>query len=238
MPRRWVISALAAALSWAAPLVAQPAPPAAPLGAPGFVDADQNGINDRFCDAQGDGVNDVTGKGYAHRFGYADRNGDGVNDLFADADGDGVNDLDARATDQDGDGRCDNVIDGDDDGRNDVTGEPYGTDLGGWRHGLVDEERGERAAQFVDADADGADDRWETGRGREHMAADVFVDEDGDGIADGRMVYGRQMPGSMGRSEGTGRTSPEPTRDSEGMGRDEEKTGHGGMRGPHSSGRH
>jgi hypothetical protein len=234
MRNRWLIPTLVVTLSGIA--LAQPAPAPAPFDAAGYVDADQNGINDRFCDAQGDGVNDVTGKAYAHYFGYTDRDGDGINDLFRDVDGDGVNDLDARVEHRDGDGRCVNVVDGDGDGRNDVTGEAYGTDLGGWRHGLVDEERGARVAELIDVDADGADDRWETGRGRGHVGVDVFVDEDGDGIADGRLVCGRQKAGGVGRPEDTGRPGVEPAQGD--MGRDDESPGHSGPRGPRSSGHH
>ena len=59
----------------------------------GYVDENNDGINDRFCDANGDGVNDVDQQAYTHSFKYQDRDGNGINDLWVDADGDGVNDL-------------------------------------------------------------------------------------------------------------------------------------------------
>ena len=176
----------------------------------GFVDANRDGVNDGFADADGDGTNDVTGRPYLHSFGFQDENGDGKNDLWADADGDGVNDLlgriqkaQRRWIDRDGDGMMDeevgglrgkalkaHVLDADADGRNDITGEPYtGRDLGGYRYGRVDEENGVVASDFVDEDGNGTDDRFEERgqgleKGRKDM--DLFIDTDGDGIADGR----------------------------------------------------
>ena len=195
----------------------------------GYVDADRTGTNDRFRDADGDGVNDVTGKPYPHRFGYADQDHDGANDLFVDADGDGVNDRDGRAVDLDRDGVCDNVLDQDANGRNDVTGESYDDQLRGWRLGLVDEEAGKTAPVFVDEDGDGTNDSWQTspGHGTHGEAMDLFIDEDGDGIADGRTVRGREEHGHADRnaatSRGTGKTD-------QGTGREKESKGQGGHR--------
>lgn len=193
----------------------------------GYVDADRTGTNDRFRDADGDGVNDVTGKPYPHRFGYADQDHDGANDLFVDADGDGVNDRDGRAVDLNGDGACDNVLDQDANGRNDVTGESYDDQLRGWRLGLVDEEAGETTPVFLDEDGDGTNDSWQTGPGRGGHGMDLFIDEDGDGIADGRTVRGREDHGHADRnaaaSRGTGKTD-------QGTGREKESKGQGGHR--------
>lgn len=164
-----------------------------PAGPTGYIDADRDGVNDRFCDANGDGVNDVTGEPYEHRFVFRDGDEDGVNDVFTDADGDGVNDLDATTVDRDGDGVCDNVIDADGDGRNDITGAEIAKDsLDGFRYGRVDEERKRVHLRFTDEDGDGMHDyagrgRW--GGGMRRM--DRFVDEDGDGICDGRTIRGR-----------------------------------------------
>jgi len=155
----------------------------------GYVDADGDGANDRFRDSDGDGICDVTGLEYRHHFPFIDRDGDGLNDRFRDADGDGVNDLGGIWMDVDADGICDNVLDADGDGHNDITGEPYGRDLGGHRFGRIDETRGEQATRFVDEDEDGMHDAWSRGAGM--MEMDVFIDEDGDGIADGRTVRGR-----------------------------------------------
>jgi hypothetical protein len=49
--------------------------------------------NDRFVDANGDGVNDVSDLGYVAMPGWVDLDGDGVNDFFRDGDGNGLNDL-------------------------------------------------------------------------------------------------------------------------------------------------
>lgn len=195
----------------------------------GYVDAGRTGTNDRFRDADGDGVNDVSGKPYPHRFGYADQDNDGVNDLFTDADGDGVNDRDGRAVDLNGDGVCDNVLDQDADGRNDITGEAYDDQLKGWRYGLVDEEAGQKASVFVDEDGDGTNDSWEAGNGRgNHGAAvDLFIDEDGDGIADGRTVRGREGLGQQNRGAAANRGS---VKADQATGRDKEKKGKGNQR--------
>ncbi|MBN1782626.1 hypothetical protein JW948_15935 [bacterium] len=174
----------------------------------GFEDADQNGINDLFCDADGDGVNDVNGQSYAHSFKFEDKNQDGRNDLWADADGDGVNDLLNRFQnaqpwmDMDGDGIQDegagvlrgqalkaHVLDMNRDGKNDITGENVtDTSLGGYRYGSVDEENGVSGRSFVDTDGDGLYDRISgSGTGRQSArGVDVFIDQDGDGIADER----------------------------------------------------
>lgn len=200
---------------------------------PGYVDDDRDGVNDRFRDADGDGVNDLNGQAYPHRFGFVDVDQDGVNDLFVDADGDGVNDRDGGPVDADGDGICDNVVDADGDGRNDITGREYGADeLGGWRFGRIDEEAGEMADRFVDEDGDGVHDAWaqRAGRGR---SMDRFIDEDGDGIADGRTVRGRvrlagdrSEAGRMGR--GAARGDPSPEAEQDGNGQQRRRAGRGG----------
>jgi len=188
----------------------------------GFEDADQNGVNDHFADADGDGVNDVNGQAYAHAFQFRDSNGDGKNDLWADADGDGVNDLlhqfgkDAWV-DMDGDGIQDegsgmlngkalrqHVLDMNQDGKNDVTGDKItGSSLGGFKYGRVDEESGILDRGYVDADGDGRNDRSANGTsvGQQGRAMDVFIDRDGDGIADGRGLSrsGKKSRGKSGQ---------------------------------------
>lgn len=169
----------------------------------GYVDADRDGANDRFQDVDGNGVNDVTRKAYAHRFLFTDENEDGVNDRFADQDGDGVNDLDAGFVDVDRDGVCDNVIDYDGDGINDITGLTYGaSSLNGARYGRVDEEQKLVHRQFVDADGDGMHDAPPDRRADGRGGMDHFVDEDGDGICDGRTVRGRGMGRPVWRGQG------------------------------------
>ena len=161
----------------------------------GYVDKDRDGVNDLFADANGDGVDDVSGEPYPHRFGFADVDEDGVNDLFVDADGDGVNDRDGSFTDRDEDGTCDNVIDHDRDGVNDITGAKYTEkSLQGERYGRVDESRGLTHRRFVDEDGDGMHDLRPTGPGGPRTGMDQFVDEDGDGIHDGRTIRGRNAP--------------------------------------------
>ena len=87
----------------------------------GFEDVDKDGVNDLFRDAEGDGLDDVTGKAYLHTYPYCDKDGDGKNDFFQDADGNGRNDLFKHGK------RIGKVflrlsLDADDDGKNDVTG--------------------------------------------------------------------------------------------------------------------
>ena len=159
-------------------------------GQVGYVDRNRDGLNDLFRDANGDGVNDVSGEKYAHRFDFVDKDGDGVNDLFVDWDGDGVNDLHAKYVDADGDGICDNVVDFNGDSINDITGLKFGRkSLQGFRYGLVDEERGEVHRRFLDRDGDGMHDLLkEMHRRGGRPGLDRFIDEDGDGISDGRRL--------------------------------------------------
>jgi len=152
----------------------------------GFVDRDRDGRNDLFRDENGDGINDVTGKPYPHRFKFEDKNGDKINDIFVDSDGDGVNDRGTKFVDRDRDGLNDNVIDYNRDGVNDITGLKYGRDsLNGYRFGFVDEEHGIHHRKFIDEDGDGMHDGYRSGRLRDSRF-DYFIDRDGDGICDGR----------------------------------------------------
>ena len=77
----------------------------------GFIDLDKNGINDLFCDANGDGVNDINNQKYNHNFKFIDNNADNINDIYTDGDGDGVNDLSVKFIDNNNDGHNDNIID-------------------------------------------------------------------------------------------------------------------------------
>jgi len=156
----------------------------------GYVDANRDGLNDRFRDANGDGVNDVDLKPYRHVFQFQDQNQDGLNDLWRDQDGDGVNDLLVACLktrgikpktpwiDRDGDGVLDAdvrprfavdlaefVLDADHDGKNDVTGlEINLANALGYRYGCVDEETDQQIRKFMDKDGDGMHDsfarRW------------------------------------------------------------------------------
>jgi len=164
----------------------------------GFVDADHDGRNDRFLDADGNGINDVDRQPYSHRFSFVDENNDGINDRFRDQDGDGVNDWNGRYLDADNNGFIDNVIDADGDHHNYITGEKYDRrGLRGWRYGFFFEERGHRLKRFVDRNGDGMHDALERLHKRFELSErkmDFFLDEDGDGIDDGRMLRGRPGP--------------------------------------------
>lgn len=164
----------------------------------GFVDKDNNGINDLFADANGDGINDVTEKPYAHKFKFADKDKNKINDLFVDADGDGVNDLKIRFVDTDGDGINDNVIDTDGNRINDITGLKYSRkSLRGYKFGFIKEER-VLMRGFIDEDGDGLPDFRQMrmrGAGFPPPGHDQFIDRDGDGIDDRRQSQRRHMRG-------------------------------------------
>ncbi|MCK5145509.1 hypothetical protein KAR48_02070 [bacterium] len=191
------------------------------LNVSGWVDANRDGINDVFVDADGNGKNDIDGASYTLPFPFRDENSDGINDLWKDVDGDGVNDYlgellkaMSRWTDSDGDGILDrvqgslrgralmqHVLDADKDGKNDITGLAYnGRDILGYRYGNVDEETGKIDIDFADTNSDGMNDHFNTperqksvNRGR----MDRFFDADGDGIADDRGL--RRMRSRVGR---------------------------------------
>jgi len=154
----------------------------------GFTDKDKNGINDMFCDADGDGINDINKRKYAHKFVFVDENKDGVNDLWLDKDGDGVNDRLHKLSNGDrrNAGKC--IIDVDADGINDITGVKYDrNNFSGQKCGFIDEQSGKVLGKFLDTDGNGIDDRMEAGDGnRRGRQRDLFIDSDGDGICDGR----------------------------------------------------
>lgn len=92
------------------------------LGTPyGFQDADKDGVNDLFRDADGNGQDEVSGKPYLHAYPYADRDGDKKNDYFQDADGNGKNDL-FKPGKHIGNYFLILFLDADNNGLNDVTG--------------------------------------------------------------------------------------------------------------------
>lgn len=157
---------------------------------PGFLDADRDGLNDRFRDANGDGIDDVSGNPYPHKFKYEDKDGDRRNDLFRDEDGDGVNDLAGTKP------GVLLVLDHEGKKVNDITGARYTrTKLYGDAFGRIKEDAA-LARSFVDRDMDGIND--------------VFVDKDGDGICDGRALSRSSMP--MGQGMGCASDQKEPRR--------------------------
>ncbi len=154
----------------------------------GFEDKTKDDINDRFQDANGDGVNDVTRKPYLHKFQFIDTNQDGINDLWIDRDGDGVNDLSHKLSKggQSDIDKC--ILDFNKDGINDITGFKYKKeDFMGHAFGFIDEKTGKIQGKFIDENGNGLDDRMEMTRWRNRQRnRDIFIDEDGDGICDGR----------------------------------------------------
>jgi len=174
----------------------------------GWLDKNKDGINDKFQDANGDGVNDVTKEKYDNRIKFVDKNKDKTNDIFIDKDGDGVNDLEIKFVDNDKDGINDNVIDYNKDGINDITGLKYEKkDLMGYRYGIVEEEIKKTQKKFIDENGDGMHDptaqrrrfRDDDGDG----VNDKFVDNDGDGVCDGRR-FGHRMGMRHGQQGGKG----------------------------------
>jgi hypothetical protein len=180
----------------------------------GFVDANADGVNDRFVDANGDGKNDLGGKEYPHRFKFEDKNKDGVNDLWVDQDGDGVNDMAPSLKGKAAQEIHRNILDADEDSRNDITGETYDPKKRQWHGehwGFWDESKGKTQGRLIDEDADGIDDRiqahqrGQTGNHHGDAHRDYFIDEDGDGVCDGRgeviRMMGRQQQGHHGQNK-------------------------------------
>lgn len=176
------------AISEPGSLIAQSEAPTSQKAPPlSFPDKNKDGINDEFRDADGDGINDVTGKRYQHRFEFVDKNKDGRNDLWLDSDGDGVNDLHSKLSKKARSKRTNWVLDFDGDGKNDITGSVYqGREFEGKRFGFIDESTGKIQGKFMDENGNGIDDRLERTDARRQRSRDMFIDEDGDGICDGR----------------------------------------------------
>jgi hypothetical protein len=171
----------------------------------GWLDQNKDGINDKFHDDNGDGINDITKEKYEHRFKFLDKNKDKVNDAFIDKDGDGVNDFETKFVDKDKDGINDNVLDYNKDGVNDITGLKYQkTDLMGYRYGIVEEELKKTHNKFIDENGDGMHDpvakRMSFQDENADGVNDKFVDKDGDGISDGRR-FGQHMRRGQGNNQ-------------------------------------
>jgi len=169
------------------PLSSQPGTDTTQIRPIGFIDQNQDGINDLFQDADGDGKNDVTRQPYLHSFRFEDRDKNGINDLWIDRDGDGVNDLfidqlKQKGTrpkqnwlDKDGDGILDAdarpefnnidlrqfILDANQDGKNDITGlECHPDHVWGYRFGCIDEELNQFIKKYVDKNGDGMHDAF------------------------------------------------------------------------------
>ena len=165
----------------------------------GFIDQNADGKNDWFCDADGDGINDINQKSYAHSFHFSDINKDGLNDNYVDKDGDGVNDLKSKYSDENGDGWNDNIIDTDKNWINDITGLIYNRrSSGGDRFGWVLEESAFHIENYLDENQDGQyDNRRFIPRQNNTGGRDRFIDNDGDGVSDGRGFF-RHRPEERG----------------------------------------
>ena len=186
-----------------------------------FTDANGDGINDvtsqpyphqfKFEDKNNDKLNDL----------WRDKDGDGINDLMVEI-------LKARGirpnipwVDKDGDGIQDKgvkpvykadlspfVLDADKDGYNDISGLKIEKDnTMGYRYGCIDEETSNQPYKFKDKNGDGMHDLF-TDRFKMDMKRygptklyDYFIDNDGDGITDGRR-FQRINKGKMGQSHG------------------------------------
>lgn len=152
----------------------------------GWIDADNDGKNDNFADANGDGVCDsghsYAGYPYLMDLGFTDADRNGINDRFADADGDGINDLSRHAygqgfgfIDGNNDGINDNFRDADGDGICDISGIPYSHPFG-----FADANNDGINDRFIDADGDGINDL----NGRIFIAMPGWVDLNDDGVHD------------------------------------------------------
>lgn len=143
----------------------------------GYTDNDRDGINDNYSDADGNGVNDINGE-RLFSIEFEDNDKDGINDIFTDIDGDGVNDIYMQSG-------IIPVIDMDNDMRNDITGMYYCSgNYRGFLTGKCIEETGTIETEYTDENGNFTDDKIES-RIHEFMH-DRFIDEDKDGICDGR----------------------------------------------------
>ena len=152
----------------------------------GFVDEDNDGINDWFADADGDGYCDagkpLAGYPYAMNHGFTDANRDGVNDRYRDRDGDHRSDIDGRHcapsfgwVDGDGDGVHDLFRDADGDGICDLSGMPFAHSFG-----YSDDDHDGINDRFRDADGDCINDLTD----EPYVCMPGWVDLDGDGRND------------------------------------------------------
>lgn len=174
---------------------------------PGFVDNNNDFINDNF-QADGDSNNDGVPNYLDPTFpGRIDTNGDGVDDRFdtdkdgiinmldLDSDNDGIPDVvEAYGVDTDGDGKLDNFVDADGDGLCDHVDANIGTAYNsGIGLGIPDFD-GDGVPNFLDLDSDndGIPDIIEAGGtdANNDGRVDGFVDLNSDGISDGLLGAG------------------------------------------------
>ncbi|MFZ5517097.1 MAG: hypothetical protein ACOY90_10695 [Candidatus Zhuqueibacterota bacterium] len=186
-----------------------------------FADGNGDGVNDvsnlqyahqfQYQDKNNDGVNDL----------WRDKDGDGINDLmiailkargirpeipWVDHDGDGLQDSGVKAVFKAD--LSEFVLDADSDGANDISGIRFASDnTMGYRYGCIDEETSDEPYSFKDKNGDGMHDsfadRFEMDKNQygSHRFYDYFIDNDGDGISDGRR-FQRSNKGKMGQSHG------------------------------------
>jgi cysteine-rich repeat protein len=173
--------------------------------APGFLDRDGDGVDDRM-----------------------DRDGDGVPDhIDLDADGDGVPDLAERldpALDADGDGRLDDVADADQDGLADLAdADPSDPDKHSPRWLAVDTD-GDGVPDHLDTDSDND--------GRPDLIEVGLSDADGDGRADGADADGDGLADALDPDQGG---APAPRIDTDGDGAPDLRDGDDDDDGVHSA---
>ncbi len=143
----------------------------------GYADMDKDGINDNYFDRNGDGFNDINGE-KLFEIEFVDNNRDSINDIYTDSDGDGVNDIYILSGIMP-------VMDINHDLVNDVTGTQFCSgNYRGYMTGKYIEETGSIIEFYVDENGNFTDDAIE-GRMYE-FRHDRFIDEDNDGICDGR----------------------------------------------------
>jgi hypothetical protein len=165
----------------------------APLDGFKYIDGDRDNRNDIFRDANGDGVNDVDGIKYKHKFPFIDKDRDGLNDVFRDADGDGINDIDSKNIEP-GIRQYYKYIDSE------------GEVIQGNNTIKATKPVLEKST-FIDEDGDGINDEVQSKEIKKNMKKrgkqDVFIDKDGDGINDGRS-FSRERRRGGGFGDGSG----------------------------------
>jgi hypothetical protein len=152
----------------------------------GFIDENDDGVNDLCQDDDGNGICDpgtlYADHPYLMPHGFVDDNDDGINDRFRDHNGDGIGDGDGASfgpgfgfVDENNDGINDNFRDVDGDGICDLTDMPF-------RHpfGFIDEDGDGLNDRFRDADGDGFNDLT----GISFVGMPGWADLDGDGVND------------------------------------------------------
>lgn len=201
---------------------------------PGYIDNNNNHINDNF-EADGDSDNDGMPNYIDATFaGRVDSNGDGIDDRFdmdldgiinmldLDSDNDGITDVvEASGVDADGDGRIDNFTDTDNDGLSqNVDGNNTGARVSGTGLGVMDLDADGRPNTIDrDSDGDGIPDVVEVNGpdANNNAIIDGFVDANGDGLHDTYINAGSLLrTGTDTNSDGRPNSYPNKNFDNDG----------------------